>query len=159
MTVSPSLSSQTSPTPLLLKSAWPGLATAGQLSLASGIPSPSVSTNGQPLLPTSPATSGQASSASSTVSPSLSSQASPTPLLLKSAWPGFATDGQLSLASSTPSPSLSTGVVVGVSVGGAVVGVVSRSAHRYWWALLSPLLSVRGNHYWPHPQIQRDTSR
>ena len=59
--------SQTSPIPLLFKSAWSVFGTKGQLS-----------------------------SVSETPSPSESSQTSPIPLLSESSWPGLAIIGQMS---------------------------------------------------------------
>src|SRR5258706_4041064 len=72
--------SQASPTPSPSASAWDGLGTVGQLSVASGTVSASVS---------------------------VTSQASPMPLPFVSVWAGLATVGQLSHASPTESPSAS----------------------------------------------------
>src|ERR1044071_5531782 len=74
-----SAESQASPVPSASASAWPGLATVGQLSVASGTESLSSS----------------------------ESQASPVPSASASAWPGLATVGQLSVASGTESLSVS----------------------------------------------------
>ena len=94
-TLTLSVSWQASPTPLLLASSWLGLASVGQLSFPSGIPSPSESW-----------------------------QASPTPLPSTSSWLGFASDGQLSVASGIPSPSASAAAVEVILVVGATGDVV-----------------------------------
>ena len=87
------LLSHTLPMPSLSASAWSVLATAGQLSLESATPSPSVSTGG-----------GGAS------------HASPTPSRSLSVCDALATAGQLSAVSAIPSPSASGGVVPWLSL-------------------------------------------
>ena len=97
------------------RSAWPGLATLGQLSVALATPSPSRSESHASPVPSESrsawpglATSGQLSVALATPSPSRSeSHASPVPSESRSACPGLATSGQLSVALETPSPSRS----------------------------------------------------
>ena len=129
MPSSSSSSSQASPIPSPSKSSWFILGIAGQLSMASGIVSPSwsgspiqaqlasrislavnrsLSSQVSPGIVVIAGSSGSQSSTSNIPSSSSSSsQRSPMPSLSKSAWPGLAVAMQLSTASAISSPSWS----------------------------------------------------